>query len=206
MNSEAELVSRSQEGDQAAFAELVERYHKKVYNLAYRMLGHGEDARDLTQEVFLKAYFALPDFRGDCTFATWLYRITTNLCLDSLRRRREQVAFSLDEPLQTEKGTLARQLQADEEGPEAIVERREFQFLVQQLIATLPPEQRLVLILRELQGLSYEEIALIMQCSLGTVKSRLSRARNALKEKLLANWEPFRAHLRLKEGKGGSRV
>lgn len=206
MSSDADLVRLCQKGQQAAFTELVERYEKKVYNLAYRMLGDGEDARDLAQEAFLKAYHALPDFRGDSTFSTWLYRITTNLCLDVLRRRKNNIAFSLDEPLQTEKGALARQLPVEGEGPEGIVERREFQQFMQRLISTLPPEQRLVLVMREFQDLTYEEIAAALQCSLGTVKSRLSRARNALKEKLLAGGEPFGSHLRLKQGKGGSRV
>ncbi|HHY36304.1 MAG TPA: sigma-70 family RNA polymerase sigma factor [Firmicutes bacterium] len=206
MLSDAELVRRCRQGQQAAFAELVERYEKKVYNLAYRMLGDGEEARDLAQEAFLKAYYALPDFRGESTFSTWLYRITTNLCLDVLRRRKNNIAFSLDEPLQTEKGALARQLPAEGEGPEGIVERQELRQLIQRLIDTLPPEQRLVLVMREFQDLTYEEIAAALQCSLGTVKSRLSRARRALKEKLLASGEPFGSSLRQKQGKGGSRV
>jgi len=206
MVSDAELVSLCQQGQQAAFAELVERYEKKVYNLAYRMLGNGEDARELVQEAFLKGYYALPDFRGDASFSTWLYRIATNLCLDVLRRRKNKIAFSLDEPLETEKGTLERQLPAEEEGPEVIVERRELQIFIQELIGTLPPEQRLVLVMREFQELTYEEIAAALQCSLGTVKSRLSRARRALKEKLLASGEPFGSTLRQKQGKGGSRV
>ncbi|MFY9429094.1 MAG: sigma-70 family RNA polymerase sigma factor, partial [bacterium] len=133
-------------------------------------------------------------------------RIATNLCLDVLRRRKNKIAFSLDEPLETEKGTLERQLPAEEEGPEVIVERRELQIFIQELIGTLPPEQRLVLVMREFQELTYEEIAAALQCSLGTVKSRLSRARRALKEKLLASGEPFGSTLRQKQGKGGSRV
>jgi len=104
----------------------LERYEKKVYNLAYRMLSNREDARDISQEAFLKAYFALPSFRGDAAFSTWLYRIATNLCLDLLRQRKNKVVFSLDEPFQTEEGVLERQLPTCEDGPETIVEQREF--------------------------------------------------------------------------------
>ncbi|MGI6575184.1 MAG: RNA polymerase sigma factor [bacterium] len=199
------LITRCIEGEQEAYGQLVERYQKKVYNIAYRMLGDGEDARDLTQEVFIKIYYALSDFRGDSTFSTWLYRITTNLCYDNLRKKRNQIAFSLDEPVQTEKGELGRQIPTAEEGPEGLVEQKEFQQMVQQLINTLSAEQRSVLVMREFQDLSYEEIALALQCSLGTVKSRLSRARNALKKKLLATGEPFGSRLRLNMEKGGSR-
>lgn len=206
MKSDAELVDLFKKGKQDVFVQLLERYEKKVYNLAYRMLGNREDARDLTQEAFIRSYFALADFRGDSAFATWLYRIATNLCLDVLRQRKNKIALSLDEPLQMGEGVLERQLPTCEEGPEEIVEQREFRRLVQQLINTLPEEQRLVLVLREFQELTYEEISATLECSLGTVKSRLSRARGALREKLLASGEPFTPSHRLKEGKGGGRL
>ena len=206
MKSDAELVDLFKMGNKDVFNQLLERYEKKVYNLAYRMLSNREDARDITQEAFLKAYFALPNFRGDSALATWLYRIATNLCLDLLRQRKNNIAFSLDEPLQTEEGMLERQLAAPQEGPEGIMEQRELQRLLQQLINTLPPEQRLVLVLREFQEQTYEEISAALGCSLGTVKSRLSRARSALGKKLLASGEPFDTSYRLKEGKGGRRL
>jgi len=205
MKSDAELVDLFKKGKQDVFTQLLGRYEKKVYNLAYRMLSNREDARDITQEAFIKAYFALPNFRGDSAFSTWLYRIATNLCLDVLRQRKNKIAFSLDEPLQTEEGAVERQLPTCEEGPEEIVEQREFRRLVQQTIDTLPTEQRLVLVLREFQELTYEEISATLECSLGTVKSRLSRARSALRKKLLVSGEPFTSPYRLKEGKGGRR-
>jgi RNA polymerase sigma-70 factor (ECF subfamily) len=201
MNKDTELIDNFIGGSQDAFQELVERHQGKVYNIAYRMLGNVEDAQDLTQEAFVKVYHALADFRGDSTFSTWLYRIVTNLCYDYLRRNRP--TYSLNEPLQTETGELHRQLPTAEDGPEEITEQKELQRLLQKLINTLPEQQRSVLVLREFRGLTYEEIALTLECSLGTVKSRLFRARNSLKERLVASGEPFGFHLRHKVEKGG---
>lgn len=185
-STEVVLIERCRKGDLAAFDELVGMYEKKAYNLAYRMTGNHEDASDVAQEAFLRVFNSLGDFRGDASFSTWLYRIVSNVCWDELRRRRRHFAASLDEPVATEEGGYVRQVMDHSPGPEESLERKELQAVVQEGINELSPDHRFAVILRDIKGLSYEEIADILDCSLGTVKSRLNRARNALKEKLLA--------------------
>lgn len=200
--AEGDLVARAQSGDLVAFEELVTLYEKKVYNLAYRMIGNRDDAADLAQEVFIKVFRSLGRFRSDSSFSTWLYRVARNTCLDQLRRRRP-ATVSLDEPLDTGEGVLPRQLEGGRGNPEKALERRELMDNLQALFATLPDEYRLALILRDLHGLSYEEISAVLECSLGTVKSRIHRARQEMKEKLLA-MELFSA-VGVQRRKGGSR-
>lgn len=182
------LVSECRRGNQEAFAALVERYHGRIYSLAYRLLGNPEDASELTQETFCRAYVKLGEFRGDASFSTWLYRIANNLCLDQLRRRQRRPAVSLD--AESGDGSL-REVSAGAPGPAEVCTRRAMLARLEEVIATLPPDQRATLILRDVQGLSYEEIAQVLQCSLGTVKSRLSRARRSLRDKLSAERELF---------------
>lgn len=184
--SDAALIERWRSGDERAFEELVARYEKRVYNLCYRMSGNADDAGDLTQEAFVRVYAALPNFRGQSSFATWLYRIATNICLDELRRRGREPARSLDQPAPAEDGRLMPQTADPAAGPPEEIERAELRAAVLGGIAALQPDHRAVLVLRDLQGLSYEEIAAALGCSLGTVKSRLNRARLALKERLAA--------------------
>lgn len=180
------LVERAKRGDMSAFELLVDRYERRVYNLAYRLMGNHEDASDTAQEAFIRVFQSLPEFRGDASFSTWLTKITTNLCLDELRRRkRQQAQTSLDEPYETEDGEVGRQVAAEGDGPERSLERKELQLVVQQGIQSLSEEYRSVVVLRDMQGLSYVEIADITGLSLGTVKSRLNRARQQLKEKLV---------------------
>lgn len=182
--SESALIERWRDGDQRAFEDLVGRYEKKVYNLAYRMSGNADDASDLAQEAFVRVYTALPSFRGQSSFATWLYRIATNVCLDELRRRGRQPVLSLDQPVAMDEGQVVRQTVDPSTGPLEELERGEVQAAVQRGISSLQPEHRAVIVLRDLQGLSYDEIAEALECSLGTVKSRLNRARLALRERL----------------------
>ncbi|HHW44029.1 MAG TPA: sigma-70 family RNA polymerase sigma factor [Desulfotomaculum sp.] len=179
---EQELIDRARNGDLDAFTDLVCRYEKKVFTAAYRIMGNYSDACDLAQEVFIRVYQALPRFRGDCSFITWLYRITANLCRDELRRQGRQKKNSLDEMLASSAG---KSLPVDQcPSPCESLERREFQEIVQGCLNELPEEYRLVLIMREIQGLSYDEIAATLDISLGTVKSRLSRARQAFRQKI----------------------
>lgn len=189
--SESALIERWRGGDQRAFEDLVLRYEKRVYNLAFRMAGNADDAGDLAQEAFVRVYTALPNFRGQSSFATWLYRIATNVCLDELRRRGRQPVLSLDQPVVMDEGPVARQTVDPAAGPLEELERSEVSAAVQQGISSLQPEHRAVLVLRDIQGLSYDEIAEALQCSLGTVKSRLNRARLALRERL-SSMELFR--------------
>ncbi len=178
------LVERCRKGDARAFEELVNLYEKKVYNLAYRMTGNAEDARDITQDAFIKIYSSLSSFRGDASFSTWLFKIVSNMCLDELRRRRRRSFVSLDEPLRQEDGDLPRQMPDVRMNPENEVEKRHIQAMVHRAILSLTEDHRMVIVLRDLQGFSYDEIAEMMDCSLGTVKSRLNRARLALRRQL----------------------
>lgn len=181
---EAALVARCRRGHATAFEELVARYERKVYNLAYRMTGSHEDARDITQEAFLKVYTSLRHFRGDAAFGTWLFRIASNMCLDELRRRRRRLLVSIDEPYQHEEGEVQRQLPDSGADPGQVAEIRDLQRMVHDAIQHLSDDHRLIVVLRDLQGFSYEEIASMLDCSLGTVKSRLNRARAALRKYL----------------------
>lgn len=181
---EAALVARACQGDVAAFEQLVAAYERKVYNLAYRLTGNPEDAADVAQEALLKVYTSLPEFRGDASFSTWLYRVVSNTCLDELRRRKRQRAVSLDQPISLTDGEdLTRQWADESDGPEEALTRKEQQAMVQQAISLLDEDHRVIIIMRDIQGLSYEEVADALGLSLGTVKSRLNRARAALQKK-----------------------
>jgi RNA polymerase sigma-70 factor, ECF subfamily len=164
--AESALIERFRAGDQGAFVELVRRHERRVYNLAYRMLGRTEDARDATQDAFLSAFRHLGGFRGDSTFATWIHRITVNLCYDSLRRRREVVSLDGEtlEPAATPDHADAAATVADVQG--ALLE--------------IPADYRAVVIMHELQDMSVEEVAAVLGVPVGTVKSRLHRGRAAL--------------------------
>jgi RNA polymerase sigma-70 factor (ECF subfamily) len=178
------LVRRSQRGDAAAFEELVRLYQDKIYALAWQLSGNQADAEDLAQEAFVKAYYALKGFRHEADFGTWLHRITVNQWINF--KRRERPALSLDAPVQTGDGEVRRELAAASEEPPEALERKEFQRFVRRALGEISPEHRVVLVLREMHGMSYEEIARVLGCSLGTVKSRVSRARTALKERAAA--------------------
>ena len=182
---EVDLVAQAKGGDPAAFAELVAQYEKKIFNLAYRMCGNRDDAADLAQEALVRAYRAMGRFRLQSQFSTWLYRIVVNVCLDHQRRRKRHPTVSLDEPLSGEDGDIPRQVSSDVLDPAAAYERLETQRTVHQAIGRLSDDHRLVIVLRDIQGFSYEDIAATLGVPLGTVKSRLNRARGALKEELL---------------------
>lgn len=186
MFSEGELVTRSQQGDLDAFEDLVARYERKVYTIAYRFMGNHEDASDLAQEAFLKAYQSINKFRGDSSFATWISRIVVNVCKDELRKNKRNLQISLDEQVWLEEGTVEKQVKDTRPTPEQIYEQNELKDYLQSLISGLTPEYRMVIVLRDIQGYSYEEIAQILDCSLGTVKSRLNRARKLLREKIIS--------------------
>lgn len=181
------LVEEFLQGNLAAFEELVSRYEQKVFQLAYRLSGNLDDASDLAQEAFLKVYRSLGQWRGKATFSTWLYRIVTNTFLDDMRKRKRRplVAVSLDASIPTEDGEVTREFPSTDPGPEQEYLQRELQQIVLTALAELEPDYRVVLTLRDIQGHTYEEIAQITQLNIGTVKSRISRARAALRKKLL---------------------
>lgn len=173
------LINKIQAGDTDAFEPLVTAYEQTLYNLCYKMLGNREDAEDAVQEAFIKIFRALNDYRGDSRFSTWIYRIAVNTCNDMLRRKNRVQVISLYE--QQEDGEET-ELQIPEEGntPEELLERKLTRESVDLGLQALPEEQRTILLLREIQGLSYEEIAEIQHLDGGTVRSRIHRARKKL--------------------------
>ena len=176
---EAQIVRKVLAGDVNAFEKLVTEYEKGVYAIARRMTGDSEDAADMTQETFIKAYNSLGSFRGDSKFSVWLYRIANNVCLDFLRSRSRKPTVSLS--VEDDEGEETQLDVADEsQSPELLLERGLTRDAVRRGLNSLPPDYRQILLLREIQGLSYEEIASALGIDLGTVKSRIFRARKKL--------------------------
>lgn len=172
-DAQREIALRARQGDHEAFGQLVRTHQSRIYRHLLNLTGSREEALELSQEMFLKAWQALPDWRPDALFHTWLYRIASNLAYDTLRRRRI-VAF---EPLADDDDTPAT-----DAGPEALLQARQRLGNLDAALARLPAEQREIVLLREVEGLSYEELAAAQGIDEGTVKSRLARARAALAE------------------------
>lgn len=189
--SESELVRRAQSGDSSSFDRLVEAHYATVYSTAYRMLGDSSSASDATQTAFLRAFEALDSFRGASAFGTWLYRIVMNVCLDELRKRRNQ-PVSLVAEEEEEDSLEERDIPDEAEEPAGLVEQRERQAIVQAAIGQLPEDYRAIIVLYDIRGLSYQEISEVLEVPLGTVKSRLNRARHALRELMAPHLELFR--------------
>lgn len=187
--SDAELIQLAREGDGQAMDALVRRHYRSVYNLALRLSNNYDDAQDIVSEAFIRVHNALPSFRGDANFTTWLYRIVKNVFLDERKKQRIRSHSSLEEMVELEDNSVARQVEDPRPLPEMVVERTEQAALVQAAVMTLPKNQRVMIALYHFQHLAYEEIAEIMGLPIGTVKSRLNRARLALKEKLVGNRE-----------------
>lgn len=179
LTEEESLILRSQAGELDAFNQLVEKYQSQVYNLARRMLGDPEMAADASQEAFLNAYEHIDRFRGS-TLKTWLLRITANACYDLLRVRQRRPTASLDDLM--EDPDDPKDFPDKDETPEDAALRRELGGLLVQSLDSLPSDQKLVVVLSDVQGMSYEEIAEVTNSNLGTVKSRLSRARSKLRD------------------------
>jgi RNA polymerase sigma-70 factor (ECF subfamily) len=182
-STDHELVKRVQKGDKGAFDLLVLKYEHKIVNLVMRYVRDPETALDISQEAFIKAYRALPRFRGDSAFYTWLYRIAVNTAknhLASQRRRPMDVELDLQDPDQY--GLHAKLKEMDT--PEAVSLSDEMQEILERAIHALPDDLRTAIILRELDGMSYEEIAETMDCPVGTVRSRIFRARDAIGKKI----------------------
>ena len=176
---EAAIVRKVLGGDANAFETLVLEYEKNVYNIARRMTGNSEDAADMTQEAFIKAYNSLQSFRGDSKFSVWLYRIVSNVCLDFLRSKNRRPTVSLS--VEDDDGEDTQLDVADEsQSPELLLDRKLTRESVRRGLDSLPPDYRQILLLREIQGLSYDEIAQALSLEVGTVKSRIFRARKRL--------------------------
>ena len=179
--TEQELVERAKRGDETAFEALVTDNEKRIYNLCRRLVGNPEDAAELTQEAFLNAWRGLGRFQGESSFSTWLYRLASNACVDLLRREsrhRTAAGLSLDDE------ELNLDVPDETPSPQDEAERRELREEIERGLASLTPEHRQVLVLREIHQLSYDEIAETLDLDVGTVKSRVSRARRLLQETL----------------------
>jgi RNA polymerase sigma-70 factor, ECF subfamily len=183
-HEEVRLIQRARGGDMEAMGHLINRYQKHVYNLAYRLCGHYDDANDISQEAFLRVFHSLNHFRGEANFSTWLYRIVTNVFLDERKKQRVRSHNSLEEYMELEDSTVARQIEDPSPGPEEAITARERSDVIGSAVLSLPETQRVMIVLYHFQERSYEEIAEIMNMPIGTVKSRLNRARLALRNKL----------------------
>ena len=198
---EAMIVRKVLQGDVNAFEKLVTEYEKAVYAIAQRMTGNAEDAADMTQETFIKAYNSLSSFRGDSKFSVWLYRIANNVCLDFLRSKNRRPTVSLS--TEDDDGEETQLDIADEsQSPELLLESSLTRDAVRRGLDSLPPDYKQILLLREIQGLSYEEIAAALDIESGTVKSRIFRARKRLCTFLIedGNIPEFRSSGKMKGG------
>jgi RNA polymerase sigma factor (sigma-70 family) len=184
-DEERRLVASAQRGDVEDFNALVRLYEGRIYNLCYRMLGDPDSAADAAQDTFLSAYRNLRSFRGG-SFRSWMLRIATNTCYDALRARKRRPAISLDMDADEDDDASPLQIADTAESPTDFALRRELATAIQHGLGALPDEQRLILILSDIEGLAYEEIAQITNTNIGTVKSRLSRGRSRLREVLKA--------------------
>jgi RNA polymerase sigma-70 factor (ECF subfamily) len=185
--TDKELVEQFKAGDTAAFETLVVRHQRRVYNLAFRITGLHDEAQELAQEIFLKVYQKLHTFRGDAAFTTWLHQVCANHSKNRLKflsRRKYFHSESIDQPIERAEGSLAKQYESPSRRPDQELSRAQTQQIVQEKIAELPEEQRIVVIMRDIEELDYDEIAEATGLALGTVKSRIHRGRLELKRKL----------------------
>lgn len=190
-DTEIFLLRKAKNGDVEAFEKLIEGCQKRVFNIALRMLGNPDDASEMSQEVFIKIFRSLDGFKENSSFYTWVYRITTNICLDELRKRKNSQVISLDETISIKDNELKPQVEDKSPTPDIEAEKKELRRVVNSAIKSLPEEHKIVVVLRDIQGFSYEEIAKILNCPEGTVKSRINRARQSLKEILKCKKELF---------------
>jgi len=185
---EKALVQQAQRGDLDAFNQLVLQYQRVAYSVAYRVLGNQDRAMDATQDAFLRGYRALSQFRGG-SFKAWILRIVTNCCYDQLRVQKRRPTSAIDDMLEDDEHSDL--LTDHSESPQDHVERQDVAKALRQALSQLPEDQRMVVVLSDIEGLSYDEIAMTLSINLGTVKSRLSRARAKLRDHIRAHQELF---------------
>jgi RNA polymerase sigma-70 factor (ECF subfamily) len=185
--SDRELVAQCQAGEMQAFDQLVRRHQQRAVNVAYQLLRNEADAVEVAQDAFVRVYRHMTDFRGDCEFTTWLHQIVVNLARNRHRwwsRRGAGRTFSMDCPVDTEDGPVAREFAAATAGPDQEVLANEYLEQVSAAVGRLPRKYREAVVLRDVEELSYEEIAVVLRCSVGTVKSRINRGREQLQAAL----------------------
>jgi RNA polymerase sigma-70 factor (ECF subfamily) len=185
--SDRELVARCRGSDVQAFDELVQRHQQRALNIAYQVLRNYEDAVEVSQDAFVRVYQNIAGFRGECEFTTWLHQIVVNLARNKHRwwkRRGRHASVSLDEPVETADGEMPLQIAASTDAPDVQAVKAEFVELLSRRMDELPRKLREVLVLRNVENLRYEQIATVLDCSVGTVKSRIARAREALRESM----------------------
>lgn len=197
------LIKQAQKGDLNAFETLIIEHEKIVFNIAFRMLPNPEDAKDISQEVFIKLYKNLYKFDWKSAFSTWLYRITVNTCIDELRKRKGKETESINETLDLEESNVNKQFESVEPTPEQKMIEKESAQEILSAMNQLSDEHKIILTLRDLQNLTYNEIMSVTGLSMGTVKSRLARARIQLKNILLSKQEHFDSNNRQNNKKGG---
>ncbi len=192
IDEDRRLIALCQQGNKRAFDDLMRRHERKVYNYAFRMCGRYDEANDIAADTFVRVYSALPNFRGDSSFITWLFRIATNVYLDDQKKKRNRPTQSLQEIIDLEETSVQRQVEDPSPGPEAKAELKERGELLQDAIKQLPDYQRMMIVMYHSEGRSYEEIAETLELPIGTVKSRLNRARLTLRQLLAPVKEHFR--------------
>lgn len=195
---EKTLLNKAKQGNIIAFEKLIISHEKTVYNIAYRMFNNEEDAKDIAQEVFIKIYKNLNKFDGNCKISTWIHRITVNTCIDELRKRKGKETSSIDSLIDLDDGEVQKQYTDNSFNPEQSLINKEDIEDLKNAINLLSENHKTLIVLRDIQGLSYNEIAEITQISLGTIKSRISRARIQLKNIIMNNKELSKNKKRLK--------
>jgi len=184
------LIKRSQKGDINSFEELIKEYKKIAYNIALKMLKNKEDAEDVSQEALIKVYKSINRFNMDSSFKTWLYRIVANTCLDHLRKNKEN-PISIDQPIRSGHDEFYMDIGDNRPTPQEVLETKLTQKMVMEAVNELEEDFKTIIILRDINDFSYEEISEILECNIGTVKSRISRGRQKLKEILEKNMAVF---------------
>ncbi len=180
-DNELLLIKRSIKGDVDAFEELIKDYKKMAYNIALRVLRNKEDAEDVSQEALVKVFKNIDSFNMQSTFKVWLYRIVMNTCLD-FKRKKKIVTYSIDKPLENDESEILQDIPDNSNNPDIIIQNKLESQMLYECIEMLDDDFRMVIVLRDLQNLSYKDIASILSCNEGTIKSRLNRARKKLRD------------------------
>ena len=182
-DDDRELIERAKRGDESAYRELLLKYQRPVFNICLRMVRNHEQAEDLAQDAFVKTFGMLERYNPSYAFSNWLFKITSNLCIDSMRKRKIDT-LPMDAPVSSEKGEYERQYESPTDDPERVMLKGEKMRLLNEAIEALPEHYRIMIVLRHQEDLSYEEIAETLEVPLGTVKARIHRAREMLKTRL----------------------